>query len=329
MIKFLMPYKPFNILPVPIIFLLLLVISLLTACDLSPKAEKTIRINSEGLFSAALSEHYALLGTVQGNAELWQLKPKSLLHTWQHTDDKNGIKAVAISADEEYAITAEKQSFAWWRIKDGQLLHIWSLEEIHSVSLSADGQFALLGLQDKAVYFALQYGKTIFAFAHDHAVTSTALAASGNYAMTGSKDHLAKLWELKEGKLQHEWEHPSSISAVAIADNDKYALSSASLGQTRVWKINNGKLYKQIGPNLMTLSAVEFSSDSKYLLAGRTSQRIDLWKINTAKQIRFWRPEKDDAWVPSAATILALSFSSNEKKFFSISSNGYLQRWRK
>jgi WD40 repeat protein len=309
--------------------MLLFTILLLAACDMTPKPEKTVKINSVGLFSAALSEQYALIGTVQGSAELWQLNPKALLHTWQHTDEKQGIKAVAISDDEQYAVTAEKNSFAWWRISNGDLLDVWSLEDIYSVSLSADGQFALIGLKDKAVYFALQYGKTIFAFKHQHSVVASDISVSGKYAITGSRDHTAKLWNLVTGELITSWDHPSSLSAVAIANNDKYALTSASLGQTRLWKIKNGELFKQIGPNLMTLSAVKFSSDNKLLLTGRTSQRIDLWKINTAKLLQYWRPKKNDTWVPSAATILTLAFSHNGQKFYSISSNGYLQRWRK
>jgi len=308
-----------------IIFLMLL----LNACDMTPKPEKTFAISPEGLFSAALSKQFALLGTIRGNAELWQLKPKALLHTWQHTDAENGIIAVAISDDEHYALTAEKDSIAWWRIADGNLLNVWSLPDIHSVSLSADGQFALIGLPRKAIYFALNYGKTIYAFAHQQAVVSSDISASGLLAITGSEDHSAKLWDLNTGKIKSTWQHHSAVSVVAITDDDQYALTNAALGRTRLWKTHNGKLYRQIGPSLMTLSAVKFSSDNHFLITGRTSQRIDLWRIKSGKMLNFWRPKKENSWRPSASTILALTFDPTNKKFYSISSNGYLQRWRK
>ena len=158
---------------------------------------------------------------------------------------------------------------------------------------------------------------------------STDISASGKYAITGSEDKTAKLWDLESGELKTTWEHHSSLSQVAISGDDDYALTNAALGRTRLWKTYNGKLFRQIGPDLMTLSAVKFSRDGKYLLTGRTSQRIDLWQVKSGELIKFWRPKKENAWRPSAATILALGFTGNEKKLYSIASNGYLQRWRR
>lgn len=302
---------------------------LLFACDNSPKAEKTITLAPDGLFSAALSEHYALLGTAKGNAELWQLNPKKLVHNWQHTDDKNGIISLALSEREEYAITAERDSIAWWRISDGALLNVWSLPGITSVSLSAEGNFALIGLQDKAIYFALEYGKTLYAFPHQDAISATALSVTGNYALTGSNDGEAKLWDLSTGKVKYTWKNQTKLSILALSRDGKFALTNASLGLTQIWNTSNGKLFKKIGPNLMTLSSARYSNNGKYLITGKISQRIDLWRVKTGNVLKYWRPITGDAWRPSAATILALSYTSNEKKIYSISSKGILQRWKK
>ncbi len=302
---------------------------LLSACDNTPKPEKTVNLAPEGLFSAALSKQYALISTSKSNAELWQLKPKKLLHTWQHTDENNGIIALDISDNEQYAITAERNSIAWWRISDGKLLTIWSLPGITHVSLSATGDFALIGLHDeKAIYFALQYGKTLYAFPHQDIITTTALSANGKYALTGSNDGEAKLWELSAGKLTHSWKNPTKLSVAALSADGKYALTNAALGLTQIWNTQKGKLSKQIGPKLMTLTSAKFSKNSKYLITARTAQRIDLWRVKTGKNIKHWRLVTGEEW-PSAATILALSFTSNEKKFYSITSKGILQRWRK
>ena len=225
----------------------------LIACDNTPKAKRTYALSPEGFFSASLSEHFALTGNVRGNAELWQLKPKQLIHTWQHTDEKNGILYTAISDNEQYALTAEKESLAWWRISDGVLLNVWYLPNINSVSLSADGQFALVGLEDKAIYYALPYGKTIYAFGHDSSVTHVDISASSQLAITGSTDETAKLWDLSTGKLKYKWSHGSKLSQVILSPDDKYALTNEGLGTIRLWRTNTGKLYKQLGPNFITL----------------------------------------------------------------------------
>ena len=318
-----------NMLKLKKMFFIVLVFTLL-ACDRTPKPEKTISLATKGVFSANLSENYALLGTIEGYGELWKIKGKpSLIHQWKHTDENSGIISSDISPTEEFAITAEKNSIAWWRISDGTLLAVWGLAGINSISISPDGQFALIGLADKAIYLALQYGKTLYAFAHDDNVLTTDISNSGLYAITGSEDQSAKLWDLSTGELKHSWQHRNKLSLVALSHDDRYALTNAALSQTRLWKTSNGKLHKEIGPKLITLSSVEFSSNNKSLLIGHITQRIDLWNIKTGKLVKFWRPKKDNNWRPSASTILSLNFTSDNKKFYSIATNGFMQKWRK
>jgi len=302
----------------------------LIACNNTPKAERTYHIAPEGIFSASLTPNLALISsTTKGNAELWQLKPKQLIHAWQHTDEKNGILYTAISDDEQYALTAEKESLAWWRISDGALMNVWYLPNIHSITLSADGQFALVGLNDKAIYYSLQHGKTQFAFKHESSVTHVDISATNQLAVTGSSDDSAKLWDLNTGQEKFSWAHKSKLATVAISPDDSYVLTNEGLGTMRLWKTKSGKLFKQYGPDLITLSSAAFSSNSKYLASGRVSQRIDLWNIRHNKLLNYWRPKKESTWSPSAATILAVSFTANDRKIYSIASNGYLQLWRK
>lgn len=301
---------------------------LLAACDLTEKPEKTTTLAEIGLFSANLSEHYALIGHLSGHAELWQLQPKSLVHKWQHTDDSSGVIAVDISRREDYAVTAERNSLAWWRIADGNLLAVWSLPNIFSVSISPDGQYALVGLADKAIYLSLRHGKTLYAFEHDDTVLTTDLSDSGRYALTGSEDQTAKLWDLQDGTLKFRWQHDNKLSIVAISPSDRYALTNAALSQTRLWEIATGQLHKELGPPRITLSAAAFSANDKYVLTGHISQRIELWKTGNGQLEQFWRAKKNEQWRPSAATIVALGFTQQDKKFYSIATNGYLQRWK-
>ncbi len=302
----------------------------LTACDQTPKPEKTLLLAEEGLFSADISDSYALIGTVSGYAELWKIKGKSsLIHHWKHTDESPGIIAADISINEDYAITAEPNSIGWWRISDGVLLSIWALPQINRIKLSPDGQKALIGLSDSAVYLDLATGRAIYAFEHEDRVISLDISDNGLLAITGSEDQQAKLWDLTSGELKFSWPHENMISSVALSLDGKYALINAALSQTSLWKTKNGKLHKKLGPELITLSAAKFSKNNKLLLLGHTNQRIEMWKTKTGKISKFWRPKKTDNWRPTAATILAINFSANQKKFYSIAANGYLQKWKK
>ena len=309
--------------------LILILSSFLGACDQTPKAEKTISLVENGVFSASLSEEYVLLGTTPGFGELWKIKGKpALIHQWKHTDENNGIIASDISANEEFAVTTEKNSIAWWRIADGTLLSVWSLPDISSVSISPDGHYALVGLPDKAIYLALKYGKTLYKFDHQDRVVATDISNSGLYAITGADDKTAKLWDLSTGTLKYDWEHKNKLTKVALSHDDKYALTNAALSQVRLWKLSTGKVHKKIGHNVVTLSSAKFSNNGKHLVVGHLTQRIELWKVNSGKLLKFWRPKKDENLKPGAATILSLRFTDSNKKFYSFASNGFLQRWR-
>ncbi|MCK5828935.1 MAG: hypothetical protein KAH20_01365 [Methylococcales bacterium] len=309
--------------------LLIISICTLVACDQSPKPSKTISLAQNGVFSANLSQNYALLGTVDGYGELWKIKGKpSLIHKWKHTDEESGIIATDISLNEEFAITAENNSIAWWRVEDGTLLSVWGLANINTINISPDGQFAIIGLEDKAIYLSLSSGKALYTLSHSDKVITTDISNTGKYAVTGSEDHTAKLWDLITGKLKYTWKHHNQLSTVAISHNDKYVFTNAALSQSQLWKVSNGQLHKKLGPSLITYSSAEFSSNHKYLLLGHTSRRIELWKVRSGKLKEFWRPKKMDIWRPTSATILSLKFNATNKKFSSISTNGLIQKWR-
>lgn len=298
-------------------------------CNKTSKAKKTWNLATEGVFSATFSKRHVLMGSTTGKAVLWELGNKNVLHTWQHGKDANGgIVAVDIAGNDEYAITAERDSLAWWRIKDGKLMGSWGFPFIKSVSLSKDGRFALIGMSDQALYFALQYGKTIYSFDHQGPVGATALSADGNFALTGSDDTTAKLWDLANGKLRHTWKHRTKIASVALSTRSRFAATSEALGETRIWSPKKGKLIRSIGPKVMTISSAAFSPNEKYLATGRTSQRIDLWLIKSGKAMKSWYPKKAANWRPSASTILALGFTGKGKALLSAASNGYAQMWR-
>lgn len=299
----------------------------LAGCDLTENAEKDIILDDSGIFAGALSENYALISTLSGQAELWQLAPQKLIHQWQHTDEQEGVIAVALTADEKYAVTAERNSIAWWSIVDGLLLSVWSLPDIYSVSLATDGQYALVGLADKAIYLNLRQGSTKYAFPHDDHVLATDLSDSGLYALTGSEDRTAKLWHLSDGKLVQQWPHNNRVSVVALSHNDKYAVTNAALSQINLWKTASGRLAGKLGPSRVTLASAAFSHHDRYLLTGQLSQRIDLWTLSSGQSEKFWRVKKTDIWRPNAASVTALNFIRDDKKFYSLATNGILQRW--
>ncbi len=306
---------------------------LLTACNSGTPSEKIWMPETDGVLSASVSNtgKYVLLGKDSGNANLWDLTKKkiSLLHSWRHQEENetSGIIAVDLSYDDKYALTAEANSLAWWKVSTGKILGYWKLKGIKSIAISKDGQYALVGFRDTAEYFSLKTSKTKYRFKHPDFIKTVAISNDGRFAITGSDNAEAKLWSLKDGKLLTTWKYKTKLFSVALSPDGKYAMTNAVLGETRIWKTKDGQLLHKLPPRRVTIGSAAFDSTGKKLVSGRVTQRIDLWAVKSGKLIRSWLPKKSGDWRPSSANIIEIGFTEKDKKIVSISSNGIIQRW--
>jgi len=310
---------------------LLLAGVLLSACSYESESDKTWTHDKKGLFTAAYSHdgQFVLVAGTSGPARIINTQLNTTLHEWQHTDTNDGIIASSISANNKFAVTAEKNSLALWEVDSGKIIGYWDFPNINKLVISANGQHALIALEDHtAYYFDLYYGKIIYTFQHDGIINTVALSKNGQYAMTGGNAHQAKLWNLKTGEIAQQWAHNFKIYKVALSDDGRHAMSNASLGKTRLWDTASGQLLSQLPMRYMTVSAGRFSPDGLSLLTGRPNQRIDLWDVATGKRLKTWIPKRRYFWRPDSAAIIGLAFSADGQYFYSEASSGIAQKWR-
>jgi hypothetical protein len=85
---------------------------------------------------------------------------------------------------------------------------------------------------------------------HDGDVRCVAMAIDGKYAVSGSEDGTARIWEVPSGKLLARLEHGGPVSAVLIANDGNYL---ATRGETKagkvavwLWRAPGGKLITRI-----------------------------------------------------------------------------------
>jgi WD40 repeat protein len=78
-------------------------------------------------------------------------------------------------------------------------------------------------------------GKMRYVFPHHHKVTSVALSKDGRFALTGSDDWHASLWDLATG--EHLWSKNMKykISLVALSDDGELALAGAYIGDAHIY----------------------------------------------------------------------------------------------
>jgi WD40 repeat protein len=154
------------------------------------------------------------------------------------------------------------------------------------------------------------------------------MARQAPVAITGSSDHLAKLWDLNSGKMLRSWDHPFKVYKVTLSDDGALTMTNASMNKTRIWDTASGALLHILPMRYMTVTAAAFTQDKQYLATGRPNYRVDLWDLKTGELKRMWSPEKKHFWRPDSAAVIDLTFEAGEKTILSEASNGIAHRWR-
>ena len=183
---------------------------LLSGC-FQDKADKTLE-HTENALSITLSHdgEYVVIAHSQGHVELRKIDNNKIIAQWQHNDNPGaGVIASDFSLNSNYVVTAEQANLALYSLQEKKILYFWSLDDIRDIKLSSDGGFALVSSRDKSgeyplyriVYFHLSTGTIKYGLYHDDIVSSIALSADGRYALSGSDDTKARLWDLKTGEI--------------------------------------------------------------------------------------------------------------------------------
>jgi len=305
----------------------------LSACDFAEKPAGSFEVATRGAYSAALSQDgsFALIGSTNHGASYWQVEQQERLFDWNHQPGAfTEITACAISANGEFALTANAQQMVLWNTQTGESLTYFNAPaEILSVSLSRSGKYALLGLSNfTAVLFDAKKGGVLRTFHHDSRVRSVHLSADSSLALTGADDHQARLWDVKKGKLLHSREHRENVQLVRLSPNNKLALTVSKYDQALVWSTDTGEPVAELeisGEALKrgkSFTAAEFSSTGDYLLTGSSNREVTLWNTNTMKSEKMWRLTKRKWMKPTGATVLTMAFT--DKNIIAMGSNGLL-----
>jgi WD40 repeat protein len=326
-------------------YLLCFVLLFLSGC-FSDKPFKQVEFTEHALnINVEKDGQYILVSNSKGYVDLFDFSSfeDKRVTQWAH---QNTPGAGIIAADfsdptngDQFVVTTSQKTIARYSIKNEKIINYWSLDNISDVKLSRNGEFALVAsaenkndqhgkyLHYRIVYFHLPYGGIKYAFYHDDKISTIDLSANGRYAITGSDDTKARLWDLDTGELKYTWPHQSKVAKVKLSGDGKYAMTNNASGEIKIWKTQTGKLFKKLKLPRATVSAAEFSSDGKYLATGLSREELILWDIQSAKQVKKWRPARRYFWQPSLARITTMAFI-NKKKLLTITSRGIAQVWK-
>lgn len=139
------------------------------------------------------------------------------------------------------------------------------------------------------------------------------------YAMSGSDDGKAKIWDLPSGRQVLSLDNKQKVSTVAFSPYGKKAVSSTINGDINVWNIPDGTQDKVLKGHNKRVTQSEFTKDGKYLLTASEDSTIRLWNVATGVMEKIYVGHLDK--------VNDISISPDGNYFVSCSDDGNVLMW--
>jgi WD40 repeat protein len=297
----------------------------LTACGTGKQPERFDELARRGVHSLCLNQDgsFAFAGSIHHGGSLWRLQPFDRLYNWSHQEGKNSsIVSCDFSPEGNFVATTDNRTIALWNSKTGEAIWLWNApDNIHDISLSNNGQYALLAMSDyTATLFDIKNGGIKRTFRHDGIVYDVSIDQQGVLAASASDDSSARIWNLNSGKQIQRLEHNNTVRSAEISANGRFVFTSALGDPGRLWDSETGKVISEFPINSGFYSSARFSQDGLSLLTGSSAGKIQLWETKTAKLEQTWLAIPKNKWVSNNVLIEDVSFA--KQGYVASGSNG-------
>ncbi len=219
---------------------------MLTGCEQSSQPNQQMTLASTGLLTADLSSDgkQAIVSSISQGIIVWDLEQNRQRWRWKQSDSADDLVFITrFSEGNSHAVTATPDTFATWRLSDGQSQGYYSLPEsrLRDIALSADGRYVLIGREDgKAEWLDTRSGRRLQFLGHTEQVNTVDLSANGRYALTGGNDYSAYLWDTRSGQVIWRFNHGGRVIMARLEPSGRYAFTADS-SRASIWDLKTGK----------------------------------------------------------------------------------------
>lgn len=217
--------------------------------------------------------------------------------------------------------------------------------DIRAIDVSNQGQQLLLGKSDgKVLHINLTTGRRLEFLGHqqtlfdddsgetfhlNNAINSVALSPNGHFALSGSSDQSAYLWDTRTGQVVYKFQHQARVVMVALDPKGKFAFTADSKKGAKIWDLSNGQQISQLAitARQQIFTSARFNQAGTMLVTGSPNQKLTLWQTASGKKLQQWlvTPRKNSR--PASAVVYSASFINNDSQIISESSAGLSEIW--
>lgn len=306
---------------------------MLTGCEQSSQPSQQMTLASTGLLTADLSSDgkQAIVSSISQGIIVWDLEQNRQRWRWKQSDSADDLVFITrFSEGNSHAVTATPDTFATWRLQDGQSQGYYSLPEskLRDIALSADGRYVLIGREDgKAEWLDTRSGRRLQFLGHTEQVNTVDLSANGRYALTGGNDYSAYLWDTRSGQVIWRFNHGGRVIMARLEPSGRYAFTADS-SRASIWDLKTGKEVSQLqyDHRFEVYTSARFANDGKWLITGAPSRQLSLWQVSDGALLQSWRVSPQPKVKPPSAVVYGVALRDNSH-LVSASSSGLAEIW--
>jgi WD40 repeat protein len=279
-----------------------------------------------GITASALSADgkTILVGDVDGNTGLWNLKTGKLLRNFPK--DNHDVKAIALSPDGNLAaipLTNDGSvNIDLYDLSTGELLKTFTVDAqqpfLVTVTFSSDSKMLFAtDFEDITRIWDVESGQELRRFnGHDLLNHNPAIFSPGGNLV--AIDGGMSWWDISSGE---QLEFPSEMNGnVMNFSADGSLVAMANNGKTvKVWDVSTQQAVNSFSGHTDRVISLTFSPDNKLLLTGSADKTARLWDISTGQQIRVFSGH--------TAAVTSVAFAPDGKRIVTTSLDKTIRTW--
>ncbi len=143
---------------------------------------------------------------------------------------------------------------------------------------------------------------------------------SGNHALTGGTENIARLWDAKTGLCLLTFRgHASRVNSVALSNDQRRILTCSSDKTMRMWDFNSRRRNRVFQGHTNAVRHAEWSADNARALSGSDDGTMRLWDIETGQCLRVFEGHYSLVW--------RVMWSADQRRGLSCSDDHSVRQW--